>query len=731
MNNGSYYHNGSANGNGNYFGGKITEFLSFNKTLNLAQKIIIENYFGTKYNISIPDDYYNYEISHGYELFGIGRVSSGNSHIISQGSGIVRIDNPSDADNGDFLFAGHDNGDISSWTTTELPFDSLLRIGREWKVGKNASIGAVRIGLDTTRLSDPPPFYDYYILLLDTDGDNDFTTGNVQMIPLDERFGAFARLSDLSLDDGDAFSFAVGRNITVQSGNWNDPATWLMGVPEDDGSAIVLNGHEVTLTADAEIGHISVAPGGILNIGNYTLSLNGEGIDSQGTVNTGAGTVNYAANGAQCIMPLDYYNLRISGSGTKTLCGDIVVLNDLEILGFPGSLFLDADIAGNYSIELGGDWKTRGTFIPRQGAVTFNGSGIQSVYRDDVVTENFYDLEIGPGVSLDVNHDIVTGGTLAMHGGDINMNSHLLTLGLNGVQQGTLLRTSGTVIGRVRRWINATLDNHSDIVFPVGSSAFYRPIVFNFSNLTNSGTLTAVFNPVHPGSSGLPLEEDGVTIDHVFSEGYWPVTRENGFSFSGAYNVDLVVEGFSSFTLDSTSRVVVRTGAGNDWNLLGDHINAADSLVQRDNISGNLYQFGVSAGAACDVIIQDCPADIFVNTDPNNCNALVTWVEPTVSGTCSGITMTSSHSPGDLFPPGVTVVRYIASDIYTNGDTCEFTISVTDNESPVFSSCPPDITIGANDEFCGNTASWVVPTASDNCGVTVTSSHAPGDFFDV
>jgi hypothetical protein len=731
MNNGSYFHDGSASGNGAYFRGKITEFLSFNKVLNSAQKTIIENYFSAKYGIAVPNDHYNYEATHGYELFGIGRISSGNTHIISQGSGLVKIDNPDDADNGEFLFAGHDNGDVSSWTDSEMPFDSLLRIERKWKVGKSGNIGSIRIGVDTSRLTSPMPFYDYYILMVDSDGDNDFTTGSVKMIPLDERFGAFARLSNVTLEEGDVFTFAVGRNITLQSGDWNDPETWLMGVPEEESNALILPGHDVTLVADAGIGHISIAPGGVLNTGPYTLSVHGAGINNQGTINTGTGTVDYAANGTQCIVPLNYFNLRISGSGTKSLCGDIEVANDFELLGFPGTLFLDADNTGNYNIEIGGDWRSRGTFIPREGTVTFNGSGVQLIYRDDNVTERFFNLEVSPGASLDVNHDIVTGGTLTMNGGNIHLNSHLLTIGLNGTQQGALVRTGGTLVGRVRRWINAALDDHSEIIFPVGTPTYYRPIVLNFSDITNSGTLTAVFNASVPGNNGLPLEENGVTVDRVFSEGYWPVTRENGFSFSGSYNVDLIVDGFSSYTLDSTSRVVVRTGTGNSWALVGDHINAADSLVQRNNVSGNLYQFGVSAGAACDVIIQDCPADITVNTDPSNCNAIVTWTEPTVSGTCSGIAMTSSHSPGDLFSPGVTVVRYIASDIYTNGDTCEFSVTVTDNELPVFSSCPSDITIGADDEYCGNTATWEVPTASDNCGVTVTSSHVPGDFFGV
>ena len=51
-----------------------------------------------------------------------------------------------------------------------------------------------------------------------------------------------------------------------------------------------------------------------------------------------------------------------------------------------------------------------------------------------------------------------------------------------------------------------------------------------------------------------------------------------------------------------------------------------------------------------------------------------------------------------------------------------------DDEDPVISNCPTgDITVGS----CNNTVNWTTPTATDNCSVTLTSTHNPGDVFSV
>ena len=58
------------------FGGDIAEIIVFNNQLNLAERVIVENYLSSKYGISISGagvDYYSKESTHSYGVTGIGR----------------------------------------------------------------------------------------------------------------------------------------------------------------------------------------------------------------------------------------------------------------------------------------------------------------------------------------------------------------------------------------------------------------------------------------------------------------------------------------------------------------------------------------------------------------------------------------------------------------------------------------------------------------------------------
>ncbi|MFT5818965.1 MAG: hypothetical protein ACI8ZM_000186, partial [Crocinitomix sp.] len=74
--------------------------------------------------------------------------------------------------------------------------------------------------------------------------------------------------------------------------------------------------------------------------------------------------------------------------------------------------------------------------------------------------------------------------------------------------------------------------------------------------------------------------------------------------------------------------------------------------------------------------ILDCVVDFTENPNTPICEAIVTWVEPTVTDNCAGVIMTSTHSPGDIFPLGITTVTYTATDIGGNEITCSFDVTV-------------------------------------------------------
>ena len=99
-----------------------------------------------------------------------------------------------------------------------------------------------------------------------------------------------------------------------------------------------------------------------------------------------------------------------------------------------------------------------------------------------------------------------------MQSGNRNTGSNKLTLGTGTGNVGTLVHTSGTVIGKFERWINAT---GSAILFPVGTAADYLPAPITFTNLT-SGSLIGGFVSTEPGSNGLSLVDGGVTIYNTF-----------------------------------------------------------------------------------------------------------------------------------------------------------------------------------------------------------------------
>ena len=107
--------------------------------------------------------------------------------------------------------------------------------------------------------------------------------------------------------------------------------------------------------------------------------------------------------------------------------------------------------------------------------------------------------------------------------------------------------------------------------------------------------------------------------------------------------------------------------------------------------------------------IIGCPTDIIVNTDLDNCDAVVSWIPPTFSDNC-GATITSTHTPGDVFTIGTTTVIYTVIDATGNSSTCSFNIDVADSELPQV-NCPLNI------ESCTPLVTFEAPTATDNCGI--------------
>ncbi|MCI5056040.1 MAG: hypothetical protein MRY83_08015, partial [Flavobacteriales bacterium] len=103
------------------FDGTVYEVIAFSKELNDAERIIVENYLSSKYGKTISNDHYNFDNNNGSDVAGIGQEGTDINNAAMSG-GIVGISGASSLDvDGDYLLFGHDNGDISTWSTTDAP----------------------------------------------------------------------------------------------------------------------------------------------------------------------------------------------------------------------------------------------------------------------------------------------------------------------------------------------------------------------------------------------------------------------------------------------------------------------------------------------------------------------------------------------------------------------------------------------------------------------------------
>lgn len=166
-----------------FFNGQIGEVIMYNTTLNSAQKIIVNNYLSAKYNYSLSaNDIYDEDNSAAgnfdHDVAGIGRVNGSNIHNDAQGTGIVRIQNPTNLGNNEFLLWGHNNGLLQAIITTDVPSTVQARMGRVWRAsevnasGTSVNVGAIDISFDLTNLGSVTA--SDLRLLVDSDNDGFF-----------------------------------------------------------------------------------------------------------------------------------------------------------------------------------------------------------------------------------------------------------------------------------------------------------------------------------------------------------------------------------------------------------------------------------------------------------------------------------------------------------------------------------------------------------------------------
>jgi hypothetical protein len=353
---------------------------------------------------------------------------------------------------------------------------------------------------------------------------------------------------------------------------------------------IINSSGTVTLAKDIAVTNLLTMTTGILN--TITYSMNGAGGISAtggelqmaklnttlpelaGTYTITGGIVNFTGGGSQTIRNTTYYDLSISGSGTKT-SGGVIDINRNLIISTATTLS-----ANNNNITIAGNWTNNGgTFTPGTNTVTFDGTSSQAI-NGTSASQTFYNLT----VNMTAGQNLTTGGSttalttqnLIQTTGNFTAPATLTINGNNTLTSGTF--TAGTNIYAKGNWTNdgGTFAPGTNTVTFNGtgaqaingtsaSQAFYN-LTINMTagqNLTTGGSTTALTTQNLTQTTGNFTAPATLTINgnntltsgtftagtNIYAKGNW---TNNGGTFTPGTNT-VTFNGIGAQAINGTS----------------------------------------------------------------------------------------------------------------------------------------------------------------------------------
>ncbi|NUM69500.1 MAG: T9SS type A sorting domain-containing protein [Ignavibacteriaceae bacterium] len=228
---------------------------------------------------------------------------------------------------------------------------------------------------------------------------------------------------------------------------------------------------------------------------------------------------------------------------------------------------------------------------------TNNGNIDYAMNGDQTIASISYSgLKVSGTGDKSFTQDLSVADSIELAGGNLTGGGFTITLGTSAASTGKMTRTSGRIIGNLKRWIAASVS--SDILFPLGTAAFYRSVDLDFTSAPSTGgTLLSSFTASDPGDNGLPLDDGGTSITNSAADGYWIVTAGDGLA-GGTYTMRLTAEGFSGINDYTTLRILKRSNGGS-WSLDGSHLTGTGSnsvpVIRRSGLTG-FSEFGIGSG---------------------------------------------------------------------------------------------------------------------------------------
>ncbi|UTW67271.1 T9SS type A sorting domain-containing protein [bacterium SCSIO 12643] len=316
-----YLYKMGVNRNGvKFLNGELAETIVFYKEVSEIERIIINNYLSAKFDIGLTsNDYYTQDNSGSgnfdHHVAGIGQSSDGSSHSTSKGSGIVQMSNPSDLQNGEFLFWGEDTQSSSyGFTTTSEYYE---RQNSTWRISKQNDVGSVTVSVNAADL-DLSGKQSCATLYLVVSNSSTFSSKTTYAMSLSS--GVYS-VNNVSFSDDDYFTFEYFDKVVIDGSSfYNGSGTSSAPGTSDECYKLLVKSTadgSLDISENAKVREVEVESGGILAIDSNTYLSISNSINNNGTINicenssliqTGTGSDNNSGTGT--------YNVKRAGNNS-------------------------------------------------------------------------------------------------------------------------------------------------------------------------------------------------------------------------------------------------------------------------------------------------------------------------------------------------------------------------------------------------------------------------------
>ena len=273
-------------------------------------------------------------------------------------------------------------------------------------------------------------------------------------------------------------------------------------------------------------------------IGNSsTLIIGGVVTNTAGTFTPGTSTVNYSGTG-QNIAPVDYYNLTLSGSGTK---------NMVNVSNIGGTLTIGNGITladGGYTLTANGNISNSGTHSGTGQISLSSGSASHTLSGSGT----YGNLSLNDSLGALLTGSPTVSGKLTLTSGDITTGANNLIIAAGGSISGG--SSSSYVNGYLQKYFNT--GSGQSFTFPIGDTGNYTPVAPLASMMvTVAGSLTA---------STTAGEHPNIDTSDINSSAsvnrYWTLTANATFASSTCNATFTFVAGDVDGGADTSSFIV-------------------------------------------------------------------------------------------------------------------------------------------------------------------------------